>query len=108
MKSLKIYIEGEKVGIAQEGDLTVNEALSLSFELFANVILQTTEQIQDNKETRRNLYNQIVTSFSSLADKIYPEIEEEKGSPEDFLKHLEEKSAEIDKKIAELKEKQKE
>jgi hypothetical protein len=105
MKSLKIYIEGDQVGIQQEGELTVNEGLMLSFELFANVALQTSEAFGEDKDSRRNLYNQVVQSVSALANKIYPEIEEEKGTPEDFLAHLEEKSLEIDKKQAELDEK---
>lgn len=108
MKSLKISIKNNNVRITQEGDLTVNEALSLSFEMFASVVLQTLEGVQDNKEMRRSLYNQIVSSISDLADRIYPEINEEKGSAEDFLKHLEDKSAEIDKKLEELKKKEKE
>ena len=107
MKSLKISIKEDNVRITQEGELTVNEALSLSFEMFASVVLQTLEGVQDNKETRRSLYNQIVSSISDLADRIYPEINEEKGSAEDFLKHLEDKSAEIDKKLEELKKKEK-
>ena len=103
-QSLKISRENEQIQISQTGKMTVDEAISLSFEMFARVVMQTKEQLSDDAEARRQMYDLLVVGFSSLMSNVYPEIEaelaEQKGSPEDFMAALEKKSAEIDEKLA--------
>lgn len=106
-QSLKITRNEDKVTITQQGDFTVEEAVALSFELFARVIMSSKEPIQDNLEARKAMYDIIVTGVSSLVHEVYPEIEEDlnkqQGTPEDFLAHLEQMSEDIDKKLEKLK-----
>lgn len=107
-QSLKISRNEDKITITQDGELTVEEAVALSFELFARVIMSAKKPLEDSLEARKAMYDIIVTGVSSLVAEVYPEIEEElnekQGTPEDFLAHLEAKSKEIDEKLAQLKE----
>lgn len=52
---------------------------------------------EQSKKDRAQLYDALVVFISGLAETIYPESQELKGDPEDFLAYL-------DGKIAELKE----
>lgn len=60
-----------------------------------NILATTIAKKFPDKESRELLYNLLVMTVSETAGEIYPENEEIKGTPEDFLAHLEAKIAEL-------------
>lgn len=52
---------------------------------------------EQSKQDRAQLYDALVMFISGLAEEIYPENQDLKGDPEEFLAYLDEKIAELNK-----------
>lgn len=52
---------------------------------------------EQSKADRAQIYDALIMFVSGLANEIYPEYQELKGDPEQFLQHLDDKIAELKK-----------
>ena len=97
MKTITLHLNDEnfleRVECSSK-DMSGLELLRISCAL-SNIIAVAIAKQHPEKESRELIYNLLVMSLSATTNEVYPENEEIKGTPEDFLAHLEAKIAEL-------------
>lgn len=97
MKTITLHLNDENFLERVESsskEVSAMELFRISCTL-TNVLATTIAKQFPDKESRELLYNLLVMTVSETANEIYPENEEIKGTPEDFLAHLEAKISEL-------------
>ena len=100
----------KKISFNNNETLTTGELFDVATSFLGLTVISILKQTanrpnyteEQSKSDRAMLYDALVAFVSGLANEIYPENEEIKGTPEDFLSHLEQVSQEIDEKMKKL------